>query len=196
MHEFVEQRAVVHERLPQILGVPGARAVVMDLLGVMPGAVVLHDLRVIGGHQLGTVAEVFHRVATIAHHLGDQLICLVQGRSGSVDELGLHSLPALGVTLASRGFQFVDVEPVTPIRDLAQVLICGALAAARLDLARVFGPESLVEARAATLQGIPHREHHQPREYEDPDDDLDDDDGVHDEPPQPCRCTAEQQHHP
>jgi hypothetical protein len=158
----------------------------MDLLGGMPGAVVLHDLWVIGGHQLGTVAEVFHRVAAIAHHLGNQLVCLVQGRSGSVDELGLHSLPALGVTLASRRFQFVDVEPVTPIRNLAQVLIRGALAAARLHLTGVFGPESLLQAGAATPQGIPHREHHNPREHEDPDDDLNDDNGVHDKPPQPC----------
>jgi len=103
----------------------------------------------------------------------------------------------LGVTLAGRGFQFVNIKPVTPIRDLTQVLICGPLATARLHLPGVFGPEPLLQARAATPQGIPHREHHHPREHDDPDDELNDDDGVHDEPPQPCYgCTAGQQHHP
>jgi hypothetical protein len=55
-----------------MVGVEGARVAVMGVLDGVYGAVVLQDLRVIGGHQLDTFSEVLHGVATIVHHLRDQ----------------------------------------------------------------------------------------------------------------------------
>jgi len=116
---------------------------------------VFHDLRVIGGQQLGALTEVLHRVAAIAHHVPDELVGLGQRRSGPVDELGLHGLPALGVAVAGRGLQRADVEPVTPIGDLTEVLVRVTFAAACPHLALVLRSESLLQVGAATPPGNP-----------------------------------------
>jgi hypothetical protein len=71
MHEFLEQRAVVHERLSQFLGVGLTRVFLMGLSSGMRGPVVLNDLRMVRGNELGTFTEVLHRVATIVHHVCD-----------------------------------------------------------------------------------------------------------------------------
>jgi hypothetical protein len=48
-HKLVEQRAVVHEGLPELLGIYGARTALMVPSCGMRCAVMLHDLRVVRG---------------------------------------------------------------------------------------------------------------------------------------------------
>jgi hypothetical protein len=67
---------------------PGARVAVMGVLDTVCGAVVLHDLGVIGGHQLDIFAEVLHGVATIVHHLRDQRLKGGGRRGGGPLSLG------------------------------------------------------------------------------------------------------------
>ena len=187
-HELLEQHAVVHEPLPQVLGVGKVCVSLMALLGGMGGVIMLNDLGVVGGDELGAVVEVpdgVDGVATLVHHVHDEPICLVQGRPGAIDEVGLHGLPASRVALAGRGLQRTDIEPIAPVRDLAQVPRRIALAAAYAHLAFVLGSESLLQVGAATTPGIPYREQHGRLKHNDPDDDLDDDDGVHDGPQTP-----------
>jgi len=187
-HELVEQHAVMHERLAQMLGVGQVWVQMMALPGSVGGAVMLNGLGMVGGDELGTFVEIpdgVDRVATLVHHIHDKPVCLVKGRPGPVDEVGLHGLPASEVTLAGRGLQRANVKPIAPIHDCAEVPRRIALTAACTHLALVLGTESLLQVDAATTPRIPYHEQHGRPEHNDPNGDLDDDDGVHDQPPHP-----------
>src|SRR5918997_2441033 len=156
----------------------------MGLTGGMGSPVVLDNLRVIRGNELGTLTEVLHRVTAIMHHVRHEPVGFVQGSPGPIDELGLHGIPASGVAVAGRGLQLADVELIASIGDLAQVLQGVALAAARLHLPFVLGSESLLQAGAPAPASFQYREDHNRGQHDDTYDDHEDD-GVHGTPPHP-----------
>jgi len=119
VHQLIKQRAVMYECLTQLFGVGAFPGSVMARGVALPGgmcrAVVLNDLWMVSGDELGSLVEVLHRVATVLHHVGHQPVCLIQRAPGLVDEVTLHGFPALGVAIAGRGVKLANVKLVAPI---------------------------------------------------------------------------------
>jgi hypothetical protein len=82
--------------------------------------------------------------------------------AGVIDELGLHALPALNVTVARRLRQRPDLKLLTALLARLQLRLSFPLRVGRANRALVFGAELLLQpARPPPRQRLPenHGEH-------------------------------------
>src|SRR3954463_820218 len=97
LEKLVEQRAVVNERLPLLLGA-GIPGFIREMNGVS-GSIVLNNRRMIDRDVGCTLIEIINRVAALMHHLHEKSVRVVQCTRGVVDECSLNVAPALAVRL-------------------------------------------------------------------------------------------------
>ena len=127
--EFINKRAIVDNCLPHFFRAnlpppPSQRE-------RASGAVILHDHWMVDGHVGRTPIEVFQRVATRSHHLGDELVGFTHGAVRVVHEARLDATPFAG----KRAGLFVS--------ELVQVETADALGALSQNGVRTFGTDSL-----------------------------------------------------
>ena len=89
--EFVNKRAIIDHGLPHFFragfaSLPSQRE-------RASGTIILNDHRVVDGQVGRTPLEVFKRVATCSHHLGDELVGFSHGAGGVVHEARLDATP-------------------------------------------------------------------------------------------------------
>src|SRR4051812_46176057 len=95
MEKLVEERPIMYESLPLVLG-----AVVPVLLRAVDrvgGPVVLDNFRMIDRDVGRPLVEVVDRIAAFTHDVGQKPVRVVQRGRGTVDESGLHLSPAMRI---------------------------------------------------------------------------------------------------
>lgn len=151
LQQFVEQRTVAQERLPEIFG---AR-----LLGLRPladavrEAVVLHHPRVVDRHQVGLSIEVSHRVATRLHNAVNKPVSGHDRLGWLIDEAFLYALPLLGETHAHALGQRPDVNLGPLPLAVTQVGLGGPPSLPGLHRPVVFRAKALTQRRRSALTG-------------------------------------------
>jgi len=155
LEQLREQRAVVHDRLPEIFG--ASHSVVARLSEGTRRAVVLHDRGVIDREIGGAGIEVLDGVAARPHHLGDELICPSRCADWVIDELCLEGAPRRVEARALCGGQIAKVKFFDTPGTLRELVFRARLAAVFTDGSLVFGPEALSEPRPLQLRAASHR---------------------------------------
>jgi hypothetical protein len=92
------------------------------------GAVILNDHRMVNRQVVHTPIEVFERVATRSHHLGDELIGFAHGAFRVVHKARLNATPFTGKRIGLISSQLAQVETADALGTLLQnrVSTCGA----------------------------------------------------------------------
>jgi hypothetical protein len=120
--EFFKQRAIVDHRLPHFFR--AGFAPLPSQRERASGPVVLNDHRMIDGHVGRAPVEVFKRVATRGHDLGDKLVGFADGAVRVVHEPRLDASPFAGQRAGLFGSELVQVETADAIGALLQNRVC------------------------------------------------------------------------
>jgi hypothetical protein len=142
IQEFVEQRSVVHNCLAHFFcfgfaALPSQRQ--------RPSrAVILHDHRVINGQVVGPSIEVFERVSTRRHHLGDELIGFCNGTDGVVYKSRLDAAPLASKRVGLIPGELPQVEATDTVGAIPQNGFCTGRADS-LDGSVVLGPKAIAQ---------------------------------------------------
>jgi hypothetical protein len=122
LQEVVEQRPVIDDRLPQLLGRCLA-TVAADHQGSRR-TVVLDHMRVIDRYVFGAPLELVEGIPARAHHLIHEAIGFADSTVGIVDEERLHAPPFAGERVGLLPAQRPQLETIHACRPLAQVGFC------------------------------------------------------------------------
>jgi hypothetical protein len=140
--KFINQRAIVDNCLPHFFraGFPtlpshGERA---------SDPVILNDHWRVDGQVRRTSLEVFKRVATRRHHLGDKLVGFADGARRVVYEERLDATPFAGEGVGLFGRELVQVELADALGARSQQRV-GAFGTNSLDGSFVLGPETFAQ---------------------------------------------------
>jgi hypothetical protein len=107
--------------------------------------VVLDHLRVVDRDVGGALVEVLDRVAPLGHHRLDQAVGARDSPAWVVDELRLHSLPALQITVAGCLGERLDLELLPAFFARLQLGLRVTLRIGLAERALVFGAELLLQ---------------------------------------------------
>jgi hypothetical protein len=152
LQQFVEQRAVMHECLPQVLG--AGLPVQLAQRDRVRGAVVVHHHGVVHRQVRSLRLEVRHGIAAAHHDVAHQQVGLGHGRTRAVDEAALHALPFHAEALRLVRRQGHDLQQLVHAVLARTQFGLGLRAAARaLHGALVFRPEALGQVRGAAAPG-------------------------------------------
>src|SRR6266536_4384497 len=119
LEQLLEERAVVHERDPRVLG--GGLAAGARDRDRMRGTVVLDHVRMIDREIRRALLEVVDRIAALAHELLDQGVSLQDRLVRIVHETLLDRPPACGEAAAGGRPEMAHLELLTPRPLLAAV---------------------------------------------------------------------------
>ena len=81
LDEFLEKRAEVDHCFAQIFGV--CLSLGLTERALVRGAVIFEDERMVHGDVVGALFEIADRIAASGHHVGEQLVGIDDGASGS-----------------------------------------------------------------------------------------------------------------
>ena len=167
LQQVVEERAVVHHRPPQVFGLDAAAGVPFrDHVG---GPVLLDHMRMIDRDVSGSLVEIPHRVAAVAHHILDQRVRLRDGCRRVVHELGLRLSPFREVSVPLACRQRLDLVVLDAFLARLELALRLPLVAGRLQRSLVFRPVSLGQMLGPiALSHHPrHRTNHDDRHQDD-----------------------------
>ena len=149
--EFVKKRAIVDHCLTHFFSagfplLPSQRE-------RASGAVILNDHRMVNRQVVRTPIEVFERVATRSHHLGDELIGFAHGAVRVVHKARLNATPFAGKRIRLVLSELAQVETADALGALAQNCVspCGADS---LNGSLVLGSKAFPQVHAPTAARI------------------------------------------
>ena len=124
--EFVEQLAIVDDRLTHLFS--AGLSLLPSQCERASGAVILNDHRMVNRQVVRTTIEVFERIATRSHHLGDELIGFAHGAFRVVHKARLNATPFASKRIGLISSQLAQVETADALRAFLQnrVSTCGA----------------------------------------------------------------------
>jgi len=111
-------------------------------------AVVLNDHRVINGQVVGASIEVFQRVPTRSHHLGDELIGFCHGTDRVVHEARLNATPLAGKRIGLLLGELPQVEATDAGGAVPKSGLC-TCGANSLDGSVVFRSKTVAQVQAS-----------------------------------------------
>jgi hypothetical protein len=109
---------------------------------------------------VGSLLEALNRVATVAHHLGNQGVSLAGGAGGVVNEPGLCRLPRHHVAPLGSGLKSDDVDLAVPLLTRGEVRLRGVPITRSGNRPLVLGSEVLLQPLRAAAEQDHHREQH------------------------------------
>jgi hypothetical protein len=156
--KFVKKRTIVDHGLTHFLG--AGFPSLFSQRERSSGAVVLNYHRVVNGQVVRTPIEVFERIATGSHHLGDELIRFGHGAVRIVDKAGLNATPLSGKRIGLILSELAQVETADAIGALPQhrVGMCGTDS---LDGSFVLGSKAFAQVYAPAAARVGPRCKHE-----------------------------------
>lgn len=165
--QFINQRAIVDHGLPHFFRsgfppLPSQRERASD-------TVILNDHRMVDGQVGRAPIEVFKRVSTRRHHLGNELIGFAHGAGRVVHKAGLDPPPFAGKCTGLFLSELVQVEPVDALRTLSQNGV-RTFGTDRLNGSFVLGSKTFAQVDPLSPARVkPRRKHEQQDNHTNPD---------------------------